>query len=225
MKLKTDLVIPFTWEERRPVLLERFFYIPKNYSYRGDEELVRWEDERVFGTDRPVAIEFCSGNGQWLVARAKERPDWNWVGVEMKFDRARKLWLAIDRAGLSNVYVVCGEGRGFLDHHVLPDSIGEAYVNFPDPWPKLRHAKHRIIQTPFLKLLSRAVHKGGAVTLVTDDASYRDQMVSTLSETAWVPEWDFPHFITLSEGYGASYFRTLWEKKGRAIFCLRYRNG
>src|SRR5690348_8334371 len=133
MKTAKDLKIPFAWEERRPILLDRFFYIPAEYEYKA-------QNFPFFVQDQPVIIEYCSGNGQWIGARAKQNPETNWIAVEKKFDRARKIWLKIHRENIPNLTVVCGEAVIFTRFYAPPCS--EIYVNFPDPWPKLRHAKH-----------------------------------------------------------------------------------
>lgn len=212
MKTKTDLKIPFTWEERRPILLERFFYIPKHYDATGAEKL-SWNDPRIFGREAPVHIEFCSGNGEWIGARAKEQSDVHWVAVEMRFDRARKIWLKSFREEIPNLYVVCGEALGFLRHFAPPQSVARAFVHFPDPWPKLRHAKNRLIQAPFADALEEILASDGSVTLVTDDAPYHEQMASTFA--AWRPTQMAP---TPTD----SFFARLWLAKGRTIRTLQY---
>lgn len=222
MKTKKDLFIPFSWEERRPVFLEKFFYIPKAYSH--EESWLNWSDEALFGArgKAPVCLEVCSGNGQWIAAKAQEKPYVNWVAVEMDFARARKIWLKAARARIENLYVVCAEGASFLRYYISSGSVEEAYVNFPDPWPKRHHAKHRLVQRPFAEQLARAVRAGGTVTLATDDVPYRDQMAKVFLAT---PPWREMAGCDLDSIYGDSFFRDLWRLKGRPIHYLRYRNG
>lgn len=226
MKTKNDLHIPFSWEERRPVFLERFFYLPKAIEHDLNREKINWSDETIFGNDRPVCIEICSGNGQWIGDRAKERPDLNWVAVDLDFGRARKTWLKSYREGIPNLYVVCGEGTAFLRHYVSPKSIFQSFVNFPDPWPKLRHAKHRLIQKPFLEALSSVLIDGAVATFVTDDAPYRDQMIRELGKLApWRPILPEPHYHVDWSAYGDSYFAALWKERNRTIYYIQYTNG
>src|SRR5579872_3724980 len=82
MKTAKDLRIPFTWAERRPILLDRFFYLPKSYDGHERWGVFDWADPQVFGNQQPVIIEYCSGNGQWIGERAKQNPTVNWVAVE-----------------------------------------------------------------------------------------------------------------------------------------------
>ncbi|MDE3045664.1 MAG: tRNA (guanosine(46)-N7)-methyltransferase TrmB [Verrucomicrobiota bacterium] len=214
MKTKEDLFIPFSWEERRPIFLERFFYMPKNYEYQ--EQRFQWAE--LFGNEKPVHLEICSGNGQWIGERALQQPEVNWVGVELRFDRARKIWLKSFRENIPNLQVICGEGGAFLRCYAPPASVSQVFINFPDPWPKPRHAKHRIIQVPFLEALHAVVRSGGRVTLATDDVPYRDQMISEFSQVkGWkrIEETDW-------SSYGDSYFANLWKGKGRTIYYLQY---
>ncbi|HSX26705.1 MAG TPA: tRNA (guanine(46)-N(7))-methyltransferase TrmB, partial [Chlamydiales bacterium] len=182
MKTAKDLRIPFSWPERRPIFLDRFFYIPGKYD--AHQRLVSWAE--LFGNDNPIIIEYCSGNGQWIGARAKQNPHLNWVAVEKKFERARQIWLKLHREAISNLYVVCGEAQTFTRYYPPQESVSEIYVNFPDPWPKLRHAKHRLVREPFLSELQRIVTPKGKATFVTDDWDYASRMLLVLKNC---PQW------------------------------------
>lgn len=210
MKTAKDLKIPFSWEERRPILLERFFYIPAAYSHE-KKFFPFFEDER------PIIIEYCSGNGQWIGDRAKQNPMFNWIAVEKKFERARKIWLKIHRENIANLCVVCGEGFDFTRYYA-PIAL-EAYVNFPDPWPKLRHAKHRLIRKEFLEELAAIIRPGGRAICATDDASYFEGMIE---EFAKCSQWDLAFKGNEWPNYGNSFFKELWLEKGRIINYLSY---
>lgn len=210
MKTAKDLKIPFSWAERKPILLERFFYVPTHYAY--EPEVIPF-----FETEAPVVIEYCSGNGQWIGDRAVQNPNVNWLAVEKRFERARQIWLRIQREGITNLSVVCGEALVFTKYYA--PKTKEAYVNFPDPWPKLRHAKHRLVRHEFLEELSKIMDVGGMITCTTDDANYAAEMRSEFAKCAgWEPLFfghDWP-------GYGKSYFNDLWCQKGRIINYLSY---
>ncbi len=224
MKTKTDLVIPFEWKDRHPILLEKFFYIPKGFDHQ--EDRLEWNDERIFGNSNPVCIELCSGNGQWIGEKAKQRPDLNWVAIDLDFGRARKIWLKIFREKISNLYVVCGDGSVFLRYYAPLKGAKESFVNFPDPWPKQRHAKHRLIQKPFLDLLSTVLVDGALASFATDDVSYRDQMIRELARSAqWQPVFYDPYYLSDFESYGDSYFANLWKQKKRTLYYIQYVNG
>ncbi len=211
MKTAKDLKIPFTWDERHPILLDRFFYIPGHYAHCKKEISFFPEQEK------PIAIEYCSGNGQWVGEKAKQNHELNWIAVEKKFERARQIWLKMHRENISNLVVVCGEALIFTQYYA-PRAI-EVYVNFPDPWPKRRHAKHRLIRTEFLQKLFPIVQSGGKITCVTDDAKCVQEMIKEFSKC---PAWKFLFNTQEWPDYGRSYFHDLWTEKGRKIYHLSY---
>jgi tRNA (guanine-N7-)-methyltransferase len=186
-------------------MLERLFYIPGDYEHVPKQF-------PFFTDDKPIIIEYCSGNGQWIGERAKQNPQFNWLAVEKRFERARKIWLKIHREGIDNLTVVCGDGLTFTKFYAPP--AVEIYVNFPDPWPKLRHAKHRIISKEFLTELLRIVVPGGQAICVTDDEGYSKEMVQEFSKC---PEWKFLFHLNDWPEYGRSFFNDLWLKRGKII--------
>ncbi|OGN64454.1 MAG: hypothetical protein A3E80_03000 [Chlamydiae bacterium RIFCSPHIGHO2_12_FULL_49_9] len=210
-----SLRIPFEWPDRYPAFLEKFLYIPRLYERHASIE--KWS--LLFEKDQPVVIEYCSGNGQWIGKKAKENPHLNWVAVEKMFERAKKCWLVGQREGLSNLYVVCGDAITFTKFYAPIESVEEIYVNFPDPWPKWRHAKHRVVAAPFLRELLRIVKRGGRATFVTDDEPY---VLFMLSELKKCPEWAQLDAPFDAQSYGSSFFAELWKKKGKEIHYLLF---
>lgn len=207
VKTAKDLIIPFSWDERYPVLLDRFLYIPGCYDHQ--EKAFPF-----FEQPQPVIIEYCSGNGQWIGGRARQNPQFNWIAVEKKFERARKIWLLLHRENLPNLFVVCGEAFIFTRFYA-PQAI-EVYVNFPDPWPKLRHAKHRLVRREFLEELLPVASK---VTCVTDDPGYAAEMGREFEKcSGWRLLFNETHW----PNYGRSFFNDLWIKMGRTIHYLSY---
>ena len=85
-----DLKYPYKWENRLPVLKEGIFYVPKFYKHHSSDLFPNWEV--VFENDWPVNIEYCSGNGEWIIHKAQEQPLENWVAVEHNFERVRKIF-------------------------------------------------------------------------------------------------------------------------------------
>jgi tRNA (guanine-N7-)-methyltransferase len=208
VKTAKDLIIPFSWEDRRPILLERFFYVPAKFSYV--PEIIPF-----FQVQKPVMIEYCSGNGQWIGERAKQNPHLNWLAVEKKFERARQIWLLSYRENLPNLVVACSEGLIFTRYYA--PKAAEIFINFPDPWPKLRHAKHRIVRREFLNELSKIIDSGGKATCVTDDPGYAKEMVQQFQSC---PDWKFLFNLNEWPEYGKSFFNDLWKKRGRKINYL-----
>lgn len=209
-----DLPYPYGWDDRRPFLKDKIFYVPEYYEEHKEELFPSFAE--FFGNDNPVHLEYCSGNGEWIINRARENPDKNWVAVEIWFERVRKIYSKTINYGIENLMIISGEGLTFSRQYLREGCLNGVYVNFPDPWPKKRHAKHRIIQSPFVDELRRTLVPGGTVTLVTDDITYKEQMECEMEKWHKVPPQQ--------ENYGSSFFERLWLSRGLEIHHLCYAN-
>ncbi len=203
------------------MIADGVFYVP---PYLQDYEAFTFPGWRaIFGNDNPVHVEHCSGNGLWIAERAMAHPEINWVAVEIRFDRVRKIWSKRHNHDLPNLFVVCGEGVTVSREFFPSNSLSAVYVNFPDPWPKDRHAKHRIIQQPFVVEAERTLLPEGEVILVTDDATYSEQMIQEMTVgERFESVYSSPFYQTERDDYGDSYFNTLWRSKGRTIRFHRF---
>ena len=207
-----DLKSPFKWEDRRPSLHDLIFFVPEHYEAHQQELFPSFES--FFGNDHPVHLEYCSGNGEWILGKAKEHPEKNWVAVELCFERVKKIYSKFKNHEVKNAMIISGEGLTFSREYLPDHSLEAVYVNFPDPWPKRRHAKHRLIQRPFVEELRRTLRKGGKAIFVTDHIPYKIQMEEAMREWEKVPS-------SLNQ-YGSSFFDRLWRSKGLEIHQLSY---
>lgn len=132
----------------------------------------------VFPAARPLEIELGAGDGSFLVNYAKRNPDRNFIGVERLLGRVRKIDRKGSRAGLENLRVVRIESGYFLEYLLPPQSAAALHIYFPDPWPKRRHWRHRLVNERFPELARRALAPGGVIYLRTDDRPYFDQMAA-----------------------------------------------
>ncbi len=216
-----DLKAVFSWEERRPVIQSGVFFVPQHYNDHKAFKFPGWE--AIFGNTNPVMVEFCSGNGHWIIEKAKEFPDRNWVAVELQFERVRKIWSKSKNEGLENLFVVCGEAWTFAHHYLPQNSVAGSFINFPDPWPKARHEKHRLMKTLFISELARILEPEAEITFVTDDRNYLEQTLALfLKAHSFRAQQPDPYFATQSRDYGTSYFDALWRAKGKEIFCTQF---
>ncbi len=206
---KNDLWIPCSFEERKPKLLDQFLYIPPHYR---EHEILD-----LLPADRSIAIEFCSGNGGWILQKAKEDTSIFWIAVEKKFERARKIWVKAKNQNVENLLIVFGDARTFITFYLIEDSVDMVYINFPDPWPKRRHQKNQLIDHLFAEELSRVVKPQGKAVLVTDDTIYSKKMIASML-FFWESPWGPPYYQTKWPEYGLSYFHSLWMEKGREIY-------
>lgn len=216
-----DLKIPFTWGESEVLLEDGVWYVPERLEDYASFRFPGWE--QLFGNDHPVHVEYCSGNGLWIIEKAKENPEINWVAVEKQFKRVRKIWSKMKNEGLKNLIVVLGEGVQVTDEYFPDGSISEVYVNFPDPWPKKRHRKHRIVQPLFADQMQRILKEEGKINLVTDDADYSETMIAVFQDAlGFASCYAEPFYVSEDKGYGSSWFEELWREKGRAIRYHKY---
>jgi tRNA (guanine-N7-)-methyltransferase len=141
----------------------------------------------------------------------------------MCFDRVRKIWSKSRNFGLSNLFIICGEAVTSSKHYIPAHSIEEIFINFPDPWPKNRHRKHRLMCADFVKEIERILMPSGKLTLVTDDESYRDSTLLLFrNHPHFICRHAFPYYLRELENYGTSYFEQLWRKKGKDIYYLQF---
>ncbi|HRD56361.1 MAG TPA: tRNA (guanosine(46)-N7)-methyltransferase TrmB [Parachlamydiaceae bacterium] len=213
-----DLKSPFPFAMRQILIQDKVWFVPDYFDKYDTFTFPGFSDPQVFGNEQPVFLEYCSGNGSWIASKAKNNPLVNFVACEIKFPRVRKIWAKMKNHFLNNLFTICGEGFNITKRYFLPSSIDRVFINFPDPWPKTRHFKHRIIQTAFIEELARVLKTGGSVTFVTDDAPYSEWTIEKfLQNPAFVSHFPAPYYANELADYGTSYFEELWREKGRSI--------
>src|SRR3990172_11394221 len=110
---------------------------------------------QVFGHNKDSALEIGFGDGSLLIETAKNYTDWNFIGIEIKVKRFRKAVKRAEGENITNLKFLLMDVKIAVDEVFCPNAFSKVYINFPDPWPKERHKKHRIINTHFLEKLSR----------------------------------------------------------------------
>lgn len=210
--------IPFEWDDRKIMIHDRVWYIPGILKSEQQFVFPGWSDRSLFGNNNPIAIEYCSGNGAWIASKAHSFPHINWVAVEMKYKRARKVWARVKNASLPNLVVVCAEAMRATREFFPPCSISTIHINFPDPWPKSKHAKKRLIRAEFLEQMDRILQKEGVISFVTDDPTYSDWTIETFSkDPRFAPVYPAPYYTLEMADYGTSFFEEMWRQQGKTI--------
>jgi tRNA (guanine-N7-)-methyltransferase len=138
------------------------------------------DPRQVFGRSAPLVLEIGCGMGETTVAIAAERPDTDFIGIEVYPAGIGALLRRIEDAGIENLRVIEHDAVEVVRDMIAPASLAGVHIFFPDPWPKKRHHKRRLIQPPFVSLLASRLAPGGYLHLATDWAHYAVQMLEVL---------------------------------------------
>jgi tRNA (guanine-N7-)-methyltransferase len=130
----------------------------------------------VFGRQAPVVLEIGFGCGDAFVEMAAEHPEWDFVGVEVYDPGVGHCLLKLHQAGLSNIRVVHGDVWPLLSERIARESLSRIQVFFPDPWPKKRHHKRRLLQADFLAIALPCLQTGGLLHVATDWQPYAESV-------------------------------------------------
>lgn len=148
----------------------------RSLIHRPPSWLERLQLDEMFPVLQPLEVELGSGDGSFLEEWARLWPAHNFLGVERLLGRLRKLDRKGQRAGLQNLRLMRIEAAYFLEYLLPHRSTQALHLYFPDPWPKRKHRRHRLVNERFPELTARVLSPGGTVYLRTDDAGYFGQM-------------------------------------------------
>lgn len=158
----------------------------------------------------PLVLEIGPGKGEFLLHLAEQEPKTTFVAVEIKRGRFNKIAKRAANRGLGNVFLVLGDARECLPRLFRPALFDRIYVLFPDPWPKRRHSKHRLLKPELLQLLRDYLKPGGAVFNATDAGFYSEEIVAAFEEVGGFEKQAI-------ESLYSTYFEKKWKALGRAI--------
>ncbi len=184
--------------------------------------LYPFKTEELFSKSLPLEIEIGCGNGSFLINYAQKHPDLNLIGVERLLGRVRKVDRKAGRAESTNIRLLRLDAYYLLKYLIPDESIQAIHIYFPDPWPKRKHLKKRLIQEGFPLLCTRILETGGTVHLRTDHEHYFRQMEEVFtSENSIFVRTDTPKAILELEtefevGFkrqGCTTYATAFQKK------------
>ena len=138
--------------------------------------------EAIFGNKNPVVIEIGFGMGESTLKIARENPNTNYIGIEVFLFGFSKLLANASKEGITNLRLMRFDAVQVLQDMVADNSVDGFHVFFPDPWPKKRHHKKRLIQVPFAELLTTKLKEGGYIYCVTDWEDYANQMLEVFGK-------------------------------------------
>ena len=171
----------------------------------------------VFGRQVPTIVEIGFGDGESLVATAAANPDLDFIGIEVHEPGVGHCLLQLDAADLGNLRLIRHDAVEALENWLPAQSVDRVQLFFPDPWPKKRHHKRRIIQPGFIALLRRVLKPGGVLHVATDWANYAEHIEEVMRH-----ESDFERIEDDAERL-ATKFERRGQRLGHDIFDLSYR--
>jgi len=182
----------------------------------------RWE--RAFGSRRPIRVEIGVGNSNFLIEVALREPGYNYLGFEYSRKRVVKFLKRVQAREVKNIRILRVNAAPVLASLLGPGSVDHFFINFPDPWPKRRHAKHRLIQPAHADNLARLLAAGGGISLRSDSPAYAAQMLSVMDG---IPELENASgrgcFAAIPRDEIPTPYEVKYRKEGRSIFYLEYR--
>lgn len=179
----------------------------------------------VFGTDAPLVVEIGFGRGEFLLDLAASDPSQPFLGVEYSAKRVLKLTRRLARTELENVRLIHAPAQDVLAHWLDDASVACFWINFPDPWPKKRHARRRLIQPELVALLTRRLVPGGRVEIATDHDAYAEWIDAILREAPGLVNLHAPRpwLAEPPPGRKATAYELEWRAQGRGLHFFTYR--
>lgn len=174
--------------------------------------------DALFGRQAGRLLEIGFGDGEALIAMARARPEMDCLGVEVHRPGVGSLLRQAQLLDLKNLRVMCADAVEVLTHQIPDHGLDRIHIFFPDPWPKKRHHKRRLIQPPFVALLARKLKPGGRLHLATDWEDYAQHMLAVLeaclefanTEKSFAPRPDY-RTLTKFERRGQRLGHGAWD--------------
>jgi len=180
--------------------------------------------DAVFGRNAPRVLEIGIGNGDTLLELARARREADFIGVEVHRPGIGHCLLGIEADGLTNVRLVSHDAVEVLEHMIPDASLDEVLLYFPDPWPKKRHHKRRIVQPAFVELVARKLEPDGTFRLATDWAPYAEHMLAVLrGSAAFINTSPTGDYVPRPDGRPQTKFERRGERLGHEVFDLEFR--
>jgi len=191
----------------------------------------RHSADDIFGNDHPLEIDLGCGDGSFLIEMAQHYPERNFLGIERLLGRVRGVCKRIQELGLTNVMVLRLESQYTLEYLLAPASVSRLHLLCPDPWPKARHHKRRLVQQEFLHILQKTLCSGGEFLFKTDHTEYLEWVLEEMGlfneSNLYKSDKPFTQLPWPDEGKQGSFFypktdfQRLWEGEGKDICGLR----
>lgn len=182
--------------------------------------------EGLFGRRARQVAEIGFGNGDNLLTLAAARPAEDFLGIEVHRPGVGRLLLQLQERALNNVRVICHDAAEVLERDLGGSCLDEILILFPDPWPKKRHHKRRLIQSSFVAVLAQRLKEGGALRLATDWEPYALEMLAALSAEPRLRNVSPDDgFVPRPAERSPTRFERRGERLGHQVWDLEFRRG
>ncbi len=179
--------------------------------------------EAIFGNTHPLNLEIGFGVGNFLIEMAIREPDENFIGMDFYHKGIRKVITRIDRYQVPNIRIVYGDAKEKLPILFNEAKLNRIYINFPDPWPKKRHHKRRLIKPAFIKNLAAKLKPEGEVHIATDYEPYAIEILEFFeAEPLLTNKSGYRTFLAQKEGTPQTKYEKKFIKSGEKIFYLEF---
>jgi tRNA (guanine-N7-)-methyltransferase len=179
---------------------------------------------RLFGRVAPVTLEIGFGNGDNLAQLSRSYPARDFLGVEVHRAGVGRLMLALENEGLGNARIICHDAVEVLTWQLTPGCLDEILILFPDPWPKKRHHKRRLLQAPFAQLAASRLAPGGILRLATDWQPYAQEMLEVLNAVPGIENLAAGGgYVPRHEERAPTRFERRGERLGHEVWDLAFR--
>ena len=172
---------------------------------------------------KPLKLEIGFGNGAFIFEKVQREHDANFLGIELYHRGICSLAKQIRKSNINNIIIIYADAKKILLESVQDNDLSELYVNFPDPWPKRRHKKRRLINCDFAKLIYSKLEHKGKIYLATDSRAYADEMLNSFEGTPGYK--NLAGRLKLAQK-GPNHIATKYEKRflsnGNKIYYLQY---
>jgi len=179
----------------------------------------------IFSNDRPVEVEIGVGKGTFMVTRALARPEVNFLGVEYARAYAHHAADRFRRRGATNTRMLHADAGHLFKVCLGDESLWRVHIYFPDPWPKRRHRRRRLIQPSFARELRRTLKPGGQLIVVTDHMDYFLQIRMVLNDLTGMASIPMPQMADRDGEVAGTNFERKYIAQGRAFYStakMRY---
>lgn len=197
---------------------------PTFFPWEDNEPIPLWSE--IFGNGNPLALEIGCGVGDFIVQMAAMHPDINFIALDFYNKGCIKTCKRVDKAGITNVRVLRAEARSFIEACIPLGALKMVIINCPDPWPKLRHRKRRLVNPSFVSYLSGYMRSAADLYFATDFVDYGHDVAEFMAvQPGFINQLAPDNFRHNLDSYPVSKYMKRFMELGQPIYYVHYRKG